>query len=176
MHMRSRDLTLRVMSALWLLSLSTAVRSGDVRPSDHGFCPSPQAATQQIREALAEMLGAIRANDLQRLNTRVTADYYFSTRGRRYSAAELVGEIRALRDQGLTFQWSVTDLKIQLRCSDAAVAYVNEGSRDTPDQKTPTRWAEFSRMRFDGLSWRAEFTYSSEILENSAIAPSSNVQ
>lgn len=112
---------------------------------------------------MRDMYAALMIDDLNAWHAVTTKDFYAYDVGRRFDGDALMNLIKERHAQGVVFEWTVNDPKVEVDCSVALVTYVNTGSVTQAGAKRPRTWLESATLRHDGERWRIRFFHSTSV-------------
>lgn len=112
---------------------------------------------------MRDMYAALMIDDLNAWHAVTTKDFFAYDVGRRFDGDALMNLIKERHAQGVIFEWTVNDPKVEVDCNVALVTYVNTGSVTQAGSKRPRSWLESATLRHDGERWRIRFFHSTSV-------------
>jgi Domain of unknown function (DUF4440) len=116
-------------------------------------------AAQTVRD----MYAALMIDDLEAFRTATTRDFFAYDVGQRFDGDDLLNRIKDRHAQGVVFEWTVNDPKVEIACDMALVTYINTGSVTQAGVRRPRTWMESATLRHDGERWRIRFFHSTSV-------------
>ena len=120
---------------------------------------------EQVVEALRTMMAATSAEDMARIREVTTPGFYIFDMGHDMTAEQLVGMVRDRRESGVTFNWQVTEPRVNIDGHTAWVTYVNPGAIARGAKTKEMAWLESAVLRRIDGSWRIVFLHSTPVAE-----------
>ena len=152
----TKNCTLFVATVGLALSLSTGAIAAD----------EPAAITDdqaQVTQTVREMFVAAAADDLAKLRSVITPDFYAFDGGGRFTGDALMDLIKAAHAAGKVYVWTVNEPEVQIHGDIAWITYVNRGSiKDASGTKDVT-WLESAVLRKEKDRWRIQFFHSTRV-------------
>ena len=115
---------------------------------------------------MREMYAALQTDDLAAWRVVTTPDFFSYDVGQRFDGDALLNLIKQRHAEGVVFEWTVNDPKVEVTCDMALVTYVNTGSATQAGVKRELSWLESATLKHDGQRWRIRFFHSTR-----AVAP-----
>lgn len=126
-------------------------------------CPAPATAAAAVGQTMRDMYAALQADDLNAWRAVTTKDFFAYDVGQRFDGDALMELIKQRHAEGVVFEWTVNDPKVEVDCNVALVTYVNTGSTTQAGVKRPRTWLESATLRHDGARWRIRFFHSTSV-------------
>jgi ketosteroid isomerase-like protein len=126
---------------------------------------SPAADQVQITEAIRSFFAAATADDLDKLHSVTTPDFYAFDAGGRFTRDALMDLIKAAHAAGKVYVWTVNEPEVHISGDMAWITYVNRGSiKDASGTKDVT-WLESAVLQKEKGAWRIHFFHSTRAPE-----------
>lgn len=148
----------RALIALATLALAACANTPGSAPTT---CPANAEAN--VAQTMRDMYAALQADDLTAWHAVTTPDFFAYDVGQRFDGDALINLIKDRHAQGVVFEWTVNDPKVEADCAAALVTYVNTGSVTQTGNKTPRTWLESATLKHDGQRWRIRFFHSTSV-------------
>jgi ketosteroid isomerase-like protein len=150
---------LRALIALAALALPACTHATPTPAS--ASCPAN--ATAEVAQTMRDMYAALKTDDLNAWHAVTTQDFFAYDVGQRFDGDALLALIKDRHAQGVVFEWTVNDPKVEVDCNVALVTYVNTGSVTQAGAKRPRLWLESATLKHDGQRWRIRFFHSTSV-------------
>lgn len=125
-------------------------------------CTASDADKPAIAAAVRNLFAAAEKDDVAAFDALLAPGYFMYDGGRRFDGdAILTKLLMEKQKQGYTWVWSVQDPQIEVDCTTAWIAYVNEGSLTAPDgKKQDLTWLESAFLEKRNGHWLLRFAQS----------------
>jgi len=140
------------------VAAATVMIATTVSAREH--CPDPPTQTRAIVSVETDIFSALENEDeasWQRLTDR---DFVAFEGGHRYGRTDFFELVRSAHAAGQHFEWSVTSPRIEVSCTLATLAYINQGSVTRGSARSAVSWLETATFRYAAGEWRAVFVES----------------
>lgn len=115
-----------------------------------------------IRQVLASMFDALRADDLEKFRSVAAPEFRSFDAGARFTGDELVQLIKEQHAKGWVYEWNPQEPDIRLHGDTALAAYLNTGFvQDPTGKRTAVSWLESAFLRRQEGRWLISFFHSS---------------
>jgi len=126
----------------------------------HEHCPAPLTQTEAIVSVQAAIFSALENDDQASWERLTDRDFVAFESGHRYGRTDFFELVRSAHAGGRHFEWSVTSPRIEMSCTLATLAYVNQGSVTQGSSRSAVSWLETATFRYAAGQWRAVFVES----------------
>jgi hypothetical protein len=126
----------------------------------HEHCPDPLTQTEAIVSVQTDILSALENEDKVTWERLTVRDFVAFESGHRYGRTDFFELMRSAHAAGRRFEWSVTNPRIEVSCTLATLAYVNQGSVTQGSSHAAVSWLETATFRYNAGEWRAVFVES----------------
>jgi hypothetical protein len=120
-------------------------------------CPEALTRTDAIVSVETDMFSALKNEDKASWERLTDRDFVAFESGHRYGRTGFFELIRSAHAAGRHFEWSVTSPRIEVSCTLATLAYVNQGSVTQGSSRSAVSWLETATFRYAAGQWRAVF-------------------
>jgi len=152
---------LRALIAVTVLAIPACTHAAPTTAP--ASCPAPATAAAEVGQTMRDMYAALMIDDLNAWRTVTTKDFFAYDVGQRFDGDALMELIKQRHAEGVVFEWTVNDPKVEVDCNVALVTYVNTGSTTQAGVKRPRTWLESATLRHDGERWRIRFFHSTSV-------------
>jgi uncharacterized protein DUF4440 len=118
------------------------------------------AEREQVLETVRAIFSAVSENNEALFYAVIAPDFYLFEAGVRFNGPGMLALIKAERDAGKSFEWSVTEPDIRIGGDVAWIAYVNRGSITDAAGTKPQVWLESAFLEKRAGRWWAVFLHS----------------
>lgn len=123
--------------------------------------PRPATADQvQVTEAVRSMFAALSAEDIPKLRSLITPDFYAFEAGGRITGDALIDLMKKAHAAGKVYVWTVNEPEVHIDGSMAWVTYINRGSIKDASETKNVSWLESAILRKEEGNWRIQFFHS----------------
>ena len=126
----------------------------------HEHCPDSQTQTEAIVSAQTGLFSALENEDKVSWEQLTDRDFVAFESGHRYGRTDFFELVRSAHAAGRHFEWRVTSPRIEVSCTLATLAYVNQGSVTQGSSRSAVSWLETATFRYAAGQWRAVFVES----------------
>ena len=119
-----------------------------------------EAERGQVLETVRAIFTAVGGSDDALFDAVVAPDFYVFEGGARFDGPGMLALIKAARDAGKSFEWSVTEPDIRIGGDMVWIAYVNRGSITDAAGTKPQVWLESGFLEKRAGRWRIVFLHS----------------
>jgi hypothetical protein len=140
------------------LAATTLLIAAPVVAYEH--CPDPVTQTDAIVSVQADMFSALENEDKAGWEGLTVRDFVAFESGHRYGRTDFFELARAAHAAGRHFEWSITNPRVEVSCTLATLAYVNQGSVTQGSSRSAASWLETATFRYAAGQWRAVFVES----------------
>jgi hypothetical protein len=155
---------LKVMSPMKHLIISVGVAAATALIATpvgaHEHCPDPLTQTEAIVSVQTGIFSALENEDKASWERLTDRDFVAFESGHRYGRTDFFELVRSAHAGGRRFEWSVTSPHIEVSCTLATLAYVNQGSVTQGGSRSAVSWLETATFRYAAGQWRAVFVES----------------
>jgi len=123
-------------------------------------CPDPLPQTEAIVSVETDIFSALENEDKVSWERLTDRDFVAFEGGHRYGRTDFFELARSAHAAGRHFEWSVTSPRIEVSCTLATLAYVNQGSVTQGSSRSAASWLETVTLRYAAGQWRAVFVES----------------
>ena len=127
---------------------------------DHRVCDSSPADQADVVETMRAMYAAATVDDLEKMHSVTTADFYAFDGGKRFDGDALFELVKSAHAAGTVFVWTVTEPDVHLSCNVAWISCVNQGSVKNSSGTTKMTWLESAVLVKEKGAWRIRFFHS----------------
>ncbi len=130
-------------------------------------CSSQPGDDAAVVQTVRSMFTAATNDDVKAFDALVEPGFYMYDNGQRFDGDGIMKLIGGAHAKGAKFVWTVTQPDVHVRCDDAWIAYVNDGSvQMSADKPTmPMKWLESAVLHRDGGAWKVVFFHSTREAE-----------
>lgn len=121
---------------------------------------APKGSESAAIQTAKEILEAGKVDDLARIRSLITSDFYAYDNGKRYDGMALFEFLKSAHAQGRKLEWNVTSPEVRLDCTTALVIYVNKGAAGDAKGMQPMTWLEDDNLRWEDGRWKVAFLHS----------------
>ena len=149
--------------AWWCVMLATVVGfSARAQEPECAVRPGDEVA---VTDTLRTMYAAATADDLAKFNSVRTAGFYAYANGTRFDGDALMKLVMDFHAKGVKFVWTVTKPEVHVRCNEAWIAYVNNGSiqMNASEAPMPMSWLESAVLERQNGVWKLQFFHSTRV-------------
>jgi hypothetical protein len=136
--MKLTNLARRVLPCVAVVMLLLA--PPNVFAEDRAVCDATPADQVAVVETMRAMYAAATADDLEKMHSVTTADFYAFDGGKRFDGDALFQLVKSAHAAGTVFVWTVTEPEVHVSCNEGDVAGVcgaGEGERGLADPLLP---------------------------------------
>jgi len=137
------------------MTVLTAIRAGAREQ-----CPEPLTQTEAIVSAETDIFSALENEDKASWERLTDRDFVAFENGHRYGRTDFFELLRSAHAAGRHFEWRVTSPHVEVSCTLATLAYVNQGSVTQGSSRSAVSWLETATFRYVAGQWRAVFVES----------------
>jgi len=156
--MKLTNLARRVLPRVAVVMLLLA--PPNVLAEDRAVCDSTPVDQTAVVETMRAMYAAATADDLEKMHSVTTADFYAFDGGKRLDGDALFQLVKSAHAGGTVFVWTVTEPEVHLSCNVAWISYVNQGSVKNASGTTKVTWLESAVLVKEKGAWRIRFFHS----------------
>jgi hypothetical protein len=137
------------------VAATTALLATPATAREH--CPVQPAQTAAIVSVETHIFSALQNEDQASWERLTNRDFVAFEGGHRYSRTAFFELVRSAHAAGRHFEWSVTSPHVEVSCTLATLAYVNQGSVTQGGARSSVSWLETATFRYAAGQWRAVF-------------------
>jgi hypothetical protein len=149
---------------VWLAVVWAAVVCGSrVMGAQSSSCAATAtpADNTAVVQTVRTMFAAATTDDLDKFHSVAAPGFYMYDNGQRFEGDAIMKLIAAQHAKGFQYIWNVTQPDVHVHCGDAWIAYVNDGSVQSPGAAaTPVKWLESAVLRREAGVWKVVFFHS----------------
>jgi len=123
-------------------------------------CPEPLTQTEAIVSVETAIFSALENEDKANWERLTDRDFVAFENGHRYGRTDFFELLRSAHAAGRHFEWSVTSPRVEVSCTLATLAYVNQGSVTQGSSRSAVSWLETATFRYAAGQWHAVFVES----------------
>jgi hypothetical protein len=126
----------------------------------HEHCPEPLTQTEAIVSVQTGIFSALENEDKVSWERLTDRDFVAFEGGHRYARTGFFELVKSAHAAGRHFEWNVTSPRVEVSCTLATLAYVNQGSVTQGSSRSAVSWLETATFRYAAGQWRAVFVES----------------
>ena len=123
-------------------------------------CPDPRIQNEAIVSVQTGLFAALENEDKVSWARLTDRDFVAFESGHRYDRTNFFELVRSAHAGGRHFEWSVTTPRLEMSCTVATLAYVNQGAVTQGSSRSAVSWLETATFRYAAGRWRAVFVES----------------
>jgi hypothetical protein len=140
------------------VAATTVLTATPVAAREH--CPDGVSQTEAIVSIQTGLFSALENEDQVSWERLTARDFVAFEGGHRYGRTDFFDLVRSAHAAGRHFEWNVTSPRIEVSCTLATLAYVNQGSVTQGNSRSAVSWLETATFRYAAGQWRAVFVES----------------
>ena len=118
---------------------------------------------KQVVDTVSTIFSAVGAEDIAKLDSVITPDFYIFANGMRFNGDALMDAIKALHAAGKRNNERVTEPDIHIFGNNAWIAYVNKGSTTDASGTVNQNWLESAFLEKQAGTWKIVFMHSTRV-------------
>lgn len=115
---------------------------------------------QKVVVVISSFMAAFHEEDLTKLNSLVTPNFYIFDNGKRFTTDSVMSMIKGLHAAGKQIEWHVTEPDVHLEGSAAWIGYINKGTITSDSVTVDQQWLESAFLVKQSGAWKIEFLHS----------------
>ena len=123
-------------------------------------CPDPRIQNEAIVSVQTGLFSALENEDKVSWERLTDRDFVAFESGHRYARTDFFELVRSAHADGRHFEWHVTSPRLEVSCTLATLAYVNQGSVTQGSSRSAVSWLETATFRYAAGQWRVVFVES----------------